>query len=120
MPRKNIIHEKSFEFAVQIVNTTKVLVQSKEFVLSKQLLRSCTSIGANVRESKNAVSKKDFVQKLSISLKECDESIYWIELLYETKYLTESQFNTLNNKALELLRILTSIVKTTRGNMTDN
>ena len=120
MPRKNIIHDKSFEFAVQVVNTTKILVQSREFVLSKQLLRSGTSIGANIRESKNAVSKKDFVYKLSISLKECDESIYWIELLYETKYLTENQFNTLNIKALELLRILTSIIKTTRENMNVN
>lgn len=81
---KNIIKDKSFKFAVRIINLYKKLIAEKEFVLSKQLLRSGTSIGANVREAQNAQSPKDFIHKLSISQKEADESLYWIELLKET------------------------------------
>ena len=81
MARENIIKEKSFAFAVEIVALYKVLVERKEFVLSKQLLRSGTSIGANIRESEHAQSKADFIHKLSISLKEANETEYWFNLL---------------------------------------
>ena len=81
MEKKNIIKEKSFLFAIEIVGLYKVLAERKEFVLSRQMLRSGTSIGANIREATNAQSKADFIHKLSISLKESDETYYWLELL---------------------------------------
>jgi four helix bundle protein len=89
MENKNVIKEKSFLFAIEIVALYKTLTDQKEFVLSKQLLRSGTSIGANVREAEHAQSKADFIHKLSISLKEANETEYWLDLLYETKYLSE-------------------------------
>ncbi len=92
MEKKNIIKEKSFAFAIDIVNLYKVLSEKKEFVLSRQVLRSGTSIGANVRESEHAQSKADFIHKLSISLKEANETEYWLDLLYETKYLSDVEF----------------------------
>ncbi len=86
MERKNVLKKKSFEFAIKIVEMYKFLCESKrEFVLSKQVLRSGTSIGANVREANHAQSGKDFIHKLSIAQKECDETLYWLELLYTTK-----------------------------------
>lgn len=117
MPRRNIIQEKSFDFALDVIKTSKELTKQKEFTLSKQLLRSGTSIGANIRESKNAESKKDFIHKLSISQKECDECIYWIDLLYHSEYINLNTHKTLNNQAVELLKILKSIIITTRKNM---
>jgi len=88
--KPNIVRDKSFAFAVRIVSLYKYLcADKKEFVLSKQLLRSGTSIGANVREAVNAESKKDFIHKLAIAQKECDESIYWLELLVETDCLNK-------------------------------
>ncbi|MFT6246514.1 MAG: four helix bundle protein [Salibacteraceae bacterium] len=117
MPRRNIIQEKSFDFALDIIKTSNELTEKKEFILSRQLLRSGTSIGANVRESKNAESKKDFIHKLSISQKECDECIYWIELLFHSQYINSETYQKLNNKAIELLKILKSIIITTRKNM---
>ena len=111
----NIIKKKSFEFAVRIVNLYKLLsVEKKEFVLSKQLLRSGTSIGANVREANNAQSKADFIHKLSISQKECDETMYWLELLKETKYMSQSEFESFHKDASELLKIIRSIILTTK------
>lgn len=117
MPRKNIIQDKSFEFALDVIQVSKELTVKKEFTLSKQLLRSGTSVGANIRESKNAESKKDFIHKLSISQKECDESVYWIDLLYHSKYIDTNTYETLKNQANELLKILKSIIITTRKNM---
>jgi len=117
MPRKNIIQEKSFDFALDVIKVSKKLSENREYTLSKQLLRSGTSIGANIRESKNAESKKDFIHKLSISQKECDECIYWIELLFHSQYINIKTYKTLNNKANELLKILKSIIITTRKNM---
>ena len=111
----SVLKKKSFEFAIRIVNLYKLLASDrKEFVLSKQLLRSGTSIGANVREGLNAQSKADFIHKLSISQKECDESLYWLELLKETNYITESEFFSMNTDATELLKIIRSIILTTR------
>ena len=99
-------------YAIRIVNLYKYLtLQKNEHVLSKQLLRSGTSIGANTRESKNAQSRKDFLTKLNIALKEADETEYWLELLYKTGYLDENQYQSIQNDTSELIRILTSIIK---------
>jgi len=94
--KESIIRTKSFDFAVETIFLCKNLINQKEFILSKQLLRSSTSIGANVRESRNAESKKDFIHKLSISLKECDETIYWLELMHKTQYIGTEQFNSIH------------------------
>ncbi|SHM68219.1 four helix bundle protein [Flavobacterium chilense] len=115
MEKKNIIKEKSFAFAIDIVNLYKVLIEKKEFVLSRQVVRSGTSIGANVRESEHAQSKADFIHKLSISLKEANETEYWLDLLYETKYLSDIEFQSIKPKIIELLRLLTSILKTSKN-----
>ena len=90
MEKKNIVKEKSFLFAIEIVGLYKVLAERKEFVLSRQMLRSGTSIGANIREAEQAQSKADFIHKLSISLKEANETEYWLDLLFETQYISES------------------------------
>jgi four helix bundle protein len=113
--KRNVIKEKSFLFAIEIVGLYKVLAERKEFVLSKQVLRSGTSIGANVRESEHAQSKADFIHKLSISLKEANETEYWLNLLYETKYITQIEFENLKPKIIELLKLLTSIINTSKS-----
>jgi len=115
MEKKNIIKEKSFVFAVEIVYLYKILVEKKEFVLSKRLLRSGTSIGANIREAEHAQSKADFIHKLSISLKEANETEYWLDLLYETKYLSENEFQSIKAKVIEILKLLTSIINTSKS-----
>jgi len=115
MEKKNIIKEKSFEFAKEIVYLYKVLENKKEYVISKQLLRSGTSIGANVRESEYAQSKADFIHKLSISLKEANETEYWLDLLFETRYLTIEEFQNVKNKNIEILRLLISIINTSKN-----
>ena len=112
--KENVIKEKSFLFAIEIVSLYKVLAERKEFVLSKQLLRSGTSIGANVRESEHAQSKADFIHKLSIALKEANETEYWIDLLFETKYLSQTEFDIIKPKIVELLKLLTSIINTSK------
>jgi four helix bundle protein len=113
--KRNVIKEKSFLFAIEIVGIYKVLAERKEFVLSKQVLRSGTSIGANVRESEHAQSKADFIHKLSISLKEANETEYWLDLLYETKYITQIEFENIKPKIIELLKLLTSIINTSKS-----
>jgi four helix bundle protein len=114
----SVIKDKSFAFAVRVVNLYKHIIEvKKEFVLSKQLLRSGTSIGANVREALNAESKADFIHKLEISQKEADETCYWLELLKETKYITESEFSSIHTDAIELLKIIRSIIITTKQNL---
>ncbi|WP_435134412.1 four helix bundle protein [Formosa sp. A9] len=115
MKSNNVIKTKSYQFAVRIVKLYKFLVDEKrEFVLSKQLLRSGTSIGANVREAEHAESKADFIHKLSIALKEANETEYWLELLRETDYLQNSEYLSIQLDIQEILRILTSIVKTSK------
>jgi four helix bundle protein len=116
--KKNAIKEKFFLFAVEIVYLYKVLVDKKEFVLSKQMLRSGTSIGANIREAEHAQSKADFIHKLSISLKEANETEYWLDLLYETKYLSKTEFESIKFKITEILKLLTSIINTSKNNVT--
>lgn len=112
----NIIYEKSYSFAVRIVNAYKHLSSThNEYILSKQLLRSGTSIGALTREAKFAQSRADFISKLSISLKEANETLYWLELLHDTNYIDDNAFNSIYQDAKELIAILVSIVKTSKN-----
>ena len=112
------VYEKSMDFAVGIVRLYQCLVEKKkEYVLSKQLLRSGTSIGANVREAKFAQSKKDFVSKMNIALKEAGETEYWLELLQKTDYLTESESKSILKDCIEIKKIIHAIVKTTKANL---
>ena len=111
----NAILTKSKNFAVRIINLYKHLCsESKEYTLSKQILRCGTSIGANVREAVNAYSKKEFSAKMSIALKEAGETAYWLELFAETDYISDAQFRSLYNDIEELIKLLTSIVKTSK------
>ena len=112
----NIVKDKSKKFAVRIVKLYQYLSEEKrEFVLSKQLLRSGTSVGANLHEALQGQSKADFIAKMSIALKEASETEYWLELLFETSYLTEEQYNSVAKDCNELVKLLTSIVKSSRG-----
>ncbi len=112
---ESIIKNKSFKFAVRIVNLYKYLIENKkEFVLSKQMLRSGTSIGANVREALNGESKADFIHKLAIAQKETDETLYWLELLKETEYITGEAFVSMQNDCTEILKIISSIIITSK------
>ena len=118
MKTENPVLEKSFQFSVRIVRLYKYLVsERKEFVLSKQLLRSGTSIGANVNEAQAAQSKADFIAKMSIASKEARETQYWINLLIKTDYIdiTEQHVITLMDASSELTKLLTSIVKTSQS-----
>ena len=111
----NLVRDESQRFAVRIIRLYQFLTdEKKEFVLSKQLLRSGTSIGANIVEAIDAVSRNDFLNRMGISLKECSESLYWIELLYQTGYLDQPQYDSIVADGLKLKRILASIVKTTK------
>lgn len=112
---KRILKDKSFDFAVRVIRICQQLADGRrEFVLSKQLLRSGTSIGALVREAQNGESKKDFVHKLGIAQKECDETLYWLELLKETGYISPANFNALYDQCNELLRMLRSSIMTAK------
>lgn len=114
---ESIVFDKSKKFAIRIIKLCKYLrVDKTEYILSKQLLRSGTSIGANIAEANCAFSKKDFLAKMYIAFKECSESNYWLELLYETDYLTESQYTSINGDCVELQKLLSSITKTLRNN----
>ncbi len=109
------LKDKSFKFAIRIVKLYKYLSNDKkEFVMSKQTLRSGTAIGALYSEAEFAESKSDFIHKLAIAQKECNETIYWLELLKETDYLPEQQFEELNTDAIELIKLLTRIIKTSK------
>ena len=111
----NNIYELSFKFSIRIINLYKYLTnEKKEFVLSKQLLRSGTSIGANVREARNAESKTDFIHKMGIAQKECDETQYLIELLRATDYISEEEFSSIHKDNNSLLNILKSIILSTK------
>jgi four helix bundle protein len=116
--KKSILKEKSFKFAVRIVNLYKHLREDKrEFILSKQVLRSGTSVGANVREAEHSESKADFVHKLAIAQKEMNETIYWLELMQETEYLSDKEFESINNDAVEIIRMITSSIKTVKQSL---
>ena len=112
--RDGALQTKSFAFAVLIVGLCKGLRVEKEFVLSRQLLRSGTAIGALVREAEQAESKADFVHKMAIALKEANETEYWLELLHETHYLESDAFSATRHDVVELLKLLTSIINSSK------
>lgn len=113
---KNIVKEKSFLFAIRIVKLYKFLCDEKrEFVLSKQVLRSGTSVGAMIREAEHAESLSDFTHKMAIAQKEINETLYWLELLYKTEFLKEEQYESINQNALEIIKLITSIIKTSKS-----
>jgi four helix bundle protein len=115
--KKNPLQNKSYDFALQIVNLSKQLIkENKEFVLSKQVLRSGTSVGANIVEANGAISKADFSAKMSIAYKECLETKYWLSLLKDSGDLDQNIFKILFENADEIAKILFSILKTTRIN----
>ena len=109
---ESVIVTKSKEFSIRIIRLYKYLTEEKnEYIMSKQLLRSGTSIGANVREGRYGESKKDFISKMSIALKEAVETEYWLELLKETEYITKEQYESIRKDNSELAKLLTSTVK---------
>ena len=113
MARDSVTLDKSKNFSIRIVRLYQYLcTEKKEFVLSKQLLKSGTSIGANLAEAIYGISDKDFLSKMYISLKECAETKYWLELLFKTDYLTEQQYRSINEDCTELIKLLTSSAKT--------
>ena len=114
MKSENIIREKSFDFALSIIHLTQKLRKNHEFIISRQVLRSGTSIGANVEEADVAQSKKDFIAKMSIALKEARETCYWLRLLDASKMM-EADFGTYIQNVGEIERILTAILKTSRN-----
>ena len=116
--KNNPLKEKSFDFAVRIVNLYRFLItEKKEYVMSKQLLKSGTSVGALVREAEHGESKADFIHKLAIAQKECNESLFQLELLERTEYITSEQFNSLFEDAVEIMKLTTSIILTTKKNL---
>jgi len=116
--KENITAIKSIDFAIKIIQLYKILVEEKrEYVLSKQLLRSGTAIGALIREAEHAESKADFLHKMNIALKEANETSYWFFLLHKGDYISEPAFNEFNVDCLEVIRLLASIVKTTKANL---
>ena len=113
--RENVIHTKSYAFALRVVKLYKYLVsEKKEYVFSKQLLRSGTAIGALVKEAEHAQSKADFIHKMNIALKEANETVYWLELLKDSDYLDKEAFCSIHQDAVTLLKMLISIVKTSK------
>lgn len=118
---RNVLKDKSFRFAIRVVNLYKHLCdEKKEFVLSKQILRSGTSVGAMVREAEHAESKHDFIHKMAIAQKEINETLYWLELLSETQYITVLEFDSLNADAVEIIKMITSSIKTAKKSLTTN
>ena len=116
--KENSVFDKSKDFAIRIVNLYKYLCETKkEYVLSKQVLRSGTSIGANIAESECAISKKDFMSKLYIALKEATETLYWLELLYKTEYIDNQMYRSMYNDCEEIKKILQASTKTLNNNL---
>lgn len=116
--KRNVLLEKSMDFSIKMVKIYQDLCAKREFILSKQMLRSATSIGANAREAKRGQSKPDFLSKLSIALKEADETEYWLELLYKTDYIDEATYSDAYSDCEELVKLLTSITKTLKIQIT--
>ena len=116
MSRESILKSKSFDFAVRIIKLYKYLKkQRSEFELSHQIIRSGTSVSALIREAEHAVSRKDFLHKLNISLKEINESIYWLELLFTTDYINKRMFESMKKDGEEILKMLIASIKTTKN-----
>jgi four helix bundle protein len=117
MANRSVVRDKSFQFALRVVKLYRYLKEEKkEYVLSKQVLRSGTAIGALIRESQYAESTADFIHKLAIALKEANETDYWIELLFQSGFLEEKSYQSIHIDIEELLKLLTSIIKTTKQN----
>ena len=115
---KNILKEKSFALALRIIKLYKFLIENKkEYILSKQILRSGTSVGAMIREAQNAESKMDFVHKLAIAQKECDEFLYWMELLVQSDYISKEAFESVSAEAEQVLKMIKSAILTTKRNL---
>ena len=114
--KENVIKNKSFAFALRVVNCNKYLeTVQNEYVLSKQFLRSGTAIGALIRETEHAESRPDFIHKLSIALKEANETVYWLDLLHQSEYLVKTEYESIYSDCVELVKMLTSIIKTTKS-----
>ncbi|EJE7234041.1 four helix bundle protein [Clostridium sporogenes] len=114
----SIAYDKAFDFALDIIQLYKYLItEKKEYVLSKQILRSGTSIGANIKEGINGQSKKDFLSKMSIALKEAEETEYWIELLKYSNYIDDKTSSLLLENCKEIIKILVTTIKTTKMNL---
>ena len=112
---ENVVMTKSYSFAVRVINLYRFLsTDQKEYVLSKQILRSGTAIGALIMESEHAQSKADFLNKMNVALKEANETKYWLMLLKDTKYISASEFDSMQNDCTEILKLLASIVKSTK------
>ena len=115
--KENVLKKKSFDFALRVVKLYKYLQEEKkEYIMSKQLMRSGTSVGAMVREAEFAESKMDFVHKMAIAQKEINETLYWLELLNASEYLTIQQFESINTDAVEIIKLITSSIKTAKNN----
>ena len=112
--KESLVYEKAFEFALKIIEIYKNLCNNNEYVISKQLLKSSTSIGANIKEALNGQSKKDFLSKMNIALKESSETEYWLELLLASKYLDNS---SILDSCIEISKMLSKIVKTTKDSL---
>lgn len=110
--KENILHSKSKQFAIQVIKLSKLLVDQREYILSKQIVRSGTAIGAMICESEFAQSRADFLHKLYVGLKEANETRYWLELLYETDQISKEDFERLEHGCSELIKLLVSITKT--------
>ncbi len=116
--KENILKGKSIRFAIRIVELyNKLCTEKKEYVMSKQLLRSGTAIGALIAEAKFAQSKPDFIHKSSIALKECNESLYWLEILVTAGYITSEEYDSMNSDCTEILKILVSSIKTLKASL---
>ena len=116
--RPNVVKDKSFAFALRVVKLAKHLQDEKrEFVLSRQFLRSGTAVGALVREAEHAQSKADFINKMSIALKEANETDYWIDLLHQSGLITQEDYGSMHPEVQELLRLLVAIVKTLKSGL---
>jgi len=114
--KENIVETKSYSFALRIIKLYKFLVaEHKEYILSRQVLKSGTSIGALVKEAEHAQSKADFINKMNISLKEANETEYWLMLLKDSDYIDQKSFQSIHKENIELIKILASIVKTSKG-----
>ena len=123
MKQNNVVMAKSIDFAIRIVKMVKYLVRRipyAEHPICTQILKSGTSIGANIREAEHAESTEDFIHKLKIALKEANETEYWLEILHKTEYIDTDQYNSLNCDCAELNKLLISIIKTTKENITTN
>lgn len=115
---KNVLKDKSYQFAILIVKLSQILVsEKKEYVLSKQLLRSGTAVGALIREAEFAQSKKDFINKMSISLKEANETLYWLDLIKDTGFISEAEHKNYFELNKELIAMLVSSIKTSKSKL---